>query len=182
MGDFHSFLMSKAMPALRHVPGASLGASALRPARVLLVDDSRGDLILAKRCLLGPSGLGCELTTAQSSSEGLDILLRASAAGTPIDLVLLDINMPRADGFVMLDHIRGHASLHKTPVIMCTGSNHDIDRRHARMLGAVGYIVKPASLEGIRDILELLPLFDISEDAPGLRLMTVAPDRWALDA
>jgi two-component system chemotaxis response regulator CheY len=37
-------------------------------------------------------------------------------------------------------------------------------------LGAVGYVVKPPSLEKLRDILEVLPLLDIQEDGQGLRL------------
>lgn len=178
MGDDLSYSVRQAMPSFHPAAGFARRASPLRPARVLLVDDSRGDLLLGKRCLLGRSGLGCELVTAQSSDEALDIMLRSHARAQPIDLVLLDINMPQHDGFVLLDHIRGHVSLRRTPAIMCTGSTHDLDRSHARLLGAVGYIVKPASLEGIRGVLESLPLFDVAEDEDGLRLMTVAPDYW----
>lgn len=114
--------------------------------------------------------------TAQSSAAGLDIMLRAVADGRPVDLVILDINMPGDDGFVMLDHIRGYTCLRKTPAIMCTGSAAAFDRHQALLRGAVGYIVKPASLDGIRDILERLPLFDVMEAPDGLRLLTVSPD------
>lgn len=148
-------------------------ASCTRLARVLLVDDARNDILLAKRFLFGSRGMGCDLFTAMSAHEAMDIMVAQAACGAPIDLVLLDINMPGESGFQLLDLIRGEPRLSRVPVVMCTGSSHDIDRHQAMHLGAVGYIVKPPSLEKLRDILEVLPLLDIQEDGEGLRLSAV---------
>ncbi len=145
-------------------------ATCLRQARVLLVDDARNDILLAKRFLFGTRALGCDLFTAMSAHEAIEILERQSERGEAIDLVLLDINMPGESGFQLLDLIRAQPKLNRVPVVMCTGSSHDVDRHQAMHLGAVGYIVKPPSLEKLRDILEVLPLLDIQEDGQGLRL------------
>ena len=147
-----------------------------RRARVLLVDDSRHDIILAKYFLLGSGGVDCELSTAQSSAAAMDTLRQAVDAGKAIDLVLLDINMPGDDGFALLDRIRTDPQLRRTPVIMCTGSGLDIDRSQARYLGAVGYMQKPPSPEKFRDILERLPVLDVLEGDSGVKLTAIAQD------
>ncbi len=148
-------------------------ASCLRQARVLLVDDARNDILLAKRYLFGSRGMGCDLHTAMSSHEAMDVMVAQLERGEPIDLVLIDINMPGESGFQLLDMIRAQPRLGRVPVVMCTGSSHDVDRHQAMHLGAVGYVVKPPSLEKLRDILEVLPLLDIQEDGEGLRLSAI---------
>ena len=158
---------------------AAWDAPSLRRARVLLVDDSKHDIILAKHFLLGSGGIDCELLTAQSSQDALDVLLKARAAGHPIDLILLDISMPGDGGFVCLTRIRDHPGLRQTPVVMCTGSGLDVDRRQARHLGIVGYIVKPPSPRTLREIVECLPMFEVEDDDHGMRLMTAVADRPA---
>jgi len=146
---------------------------ALRPARVLLVDDSKGDIMLAQHYLVGSAGVGCELHIARSSREAMNALLAAEAAQTKIDLILLDINMPGDDGFVLLEGIRRHPRLRATPVVMCTGSAHEADRVQSRLLGAVGYIQKPPSLDRLRKILDLLPTLDLSEEMGATRLLSI---------
>jgi two-component system chemotaxis response regulator CheY len=149
----------------------------LRLARVLLVDDSRHDIILAKHFLLGSGGIDCEMMSALSSQEAMDILLAAQAGGHPVDLILLDISMPGDGGFVCLRRIRDHPGLRSTPVVMCTGSGLDIDRSNARRLGIVGYMIKPPSPGTLRGIVEALPMFEIEDGDQGVRLMTVVADR-----
>lgn len=149
---------------------------ALRRARVLLVDDSRHDVLLAKRYLVDSGGLDCDLVCALSAQEAMDILLTAQTEGWPIDLILLDISMPGDSGFTLLTRIRDHPVLRRIQVIMCTGSSLDLDRHRARHLGIVGYMVKPPSPEKLLDIVQALPLFDIEEDGGGARLMTVLSD------
>ncbi len=154
-----------------------LAVPPLRRARVLVVDDSKHDIILAKHFLLGSGGLDCDLMTAQSTGEALDVLLKAQAAAKPVDLILMDISMPGDGGFECLRRIRDHPGLRSTPVIMCTGSSLDVDRSHARHLSIIGYMVKPPSPRILRDIVECVPTFEIEDDGTGVRLMTVTADR-----
>jgi two-component system chemotaxis response regulator CheY len=177
MGDCVLFSSGEDSNATRPSHQTWLDAPPLRRARVLLVDDSKHDIILAKHFLLGPGGLDCDLMTAQSTAEALDVLLKAQAGGRPVDLILLDISMPGDGGFVCLRRIRDHPALRGTPVVMCTGSALDIDRSRARHLGIVGYMVKPPSPGTLRDIVECLPFFEVEDEGAGIRLMTVIADR-----
>jgi two-component system chemotaxis response regulator CheY len=149
---------------------------ALRRARVLLVDDSRHDILLAKHYLVDSGALDFDLVSARSAQEAMEALLTAQAEGRPIDLILLDISMPGDSGFTLLTRIRDHPRLRRIQVVMCTGSSLDLDRRQARHLGIVGYMVKPPSPEKLLDIVQALPLFDVEEDGGGARLMTVLSD------
>ncbi len=155
---------------------------AQRRARVLLVDDSRHDIILAKYFLLGAGGVDCDLGTAQSCGEAMAALSQAADAGRPIDLVLLDINMPGDSGFALMDRIRADPRLRHTPVIMCTSSGLDLDRSQARHRGAVGYMQKPPSPEKFRHILEHLPVLNLYEEEAGMRLTAIAADPAPLSA
>ncbi len=168
-----NFATSEPRPADAGCNALAANWVALRPARVLLVDDSRSDILLAQHYLVGAVGVGCELSTARSSGEAMDTLLEAEAAGRKIDLILLDINMPGDDGFILLAHIRNHPRLRATPVVMCTGSADEADRIQARLLGAVGYILKPPSLERLRKILDLLPTLDLCDDMGATRLLSI---------
>lgn len=168
---FSSFLPNGGKRPITYQPDPrNITESMAVPARVLLVDDARGDIILAQRRLLGAGGMGCDLSIATSAPEAMETLITAASLRRPIDLVLLDISLPGENGFALLDRIRAHPRLTRTPVIMCTGSDHEADRHHARLLGIVGYMVKPASLEQLKSLAELLPRLDVVEDALGLRL------------
>lgn len=60
-------------------------------------------------------------------------------------LILLDINMPRSDGFETLETIRSHPDYKETPVIMLSASNDESDMLESFDRGSDGYIVKPFS-------------------------------------
>lgn len=142
-----------------------------RPARVLLVDDMRGDIVMARRWLGRPMGLDCEVMTAATVGEALERLYAVATAGGETDLVLLDIGLPGDSGFSLLEKIRADPALRRIPVVMCTGSAHDVDRRYARLMGVVGYVVKPVALEALRAIVEQLPMLTVVESAAGLKLL-----------
>lgn len=58
------------------------------------------------------------------------------------DLVILDIILPRLDGFVYLRRLRDHKTLHLTPVIILSNLGQDEDVKQGKELGAVDYMVK----------------------------------------
>ena len=146
-----------------------------RPARVLLVDDGRGDVLLTRRWLGDPKGnakgIDCELMTAATVGEALERLHAVAAAGGETDLVLLDINLGGDSGFSLLEKIRADPVFRRIPVVMCTGSAHEVDRRYARLLGVVGYMLKPLGPEALRTVIEHLPRLSVVEGANGLKLM-----------
>ena len=59
------------------------------------------------------------------------------------DIVILDVNMPRLDGFGVLEGAKARGQLRTTPVLMLTARNARADVERARTLGASDYMVKP---------------------------------------
>jgi CheY-like chemotaxis protein len=113
-----------------------------RRLQILLVDDSEADVYLFQEAIRALRVLH-ELQVARDGEEALS-LLKNVELGEPLPvLVVLDINMPRLDGFEVLRAIRANSVLRILPVIMFTSSS---DERHvlrAYELGANAYVSKP---------------------------------------
>lgn len=86
-----------------------------------------------------------------------DELLGALKSGTP-DLVILDLNLPGADGFELCRRIRATPGLERTPVLFLTGSHEYADYRRNMRAGGNGYITKPVGrrqlLSAVEELLE----------------------------
>lgn len=117
--------------------------------KVLVVDDH--SLIReALRNVLAEIDRGCELLESADSAGAL----RIAAAQPDIDLVLLDLNLPDADGFATLEELRRRRPA--TAVVMLSAQNdHQLVTRSIA-LGAVGYIPKSTSHEVMVSALRLV--------------------------
>jgi DNA-binding response OmpR family regulator len=106
-----------------------------RPPCILIVDDERQNRDLLE-VMLAPEGF--RLLTAASGEEALAIVAREQP-----DLVLLDVLMPRMDGYEVAASIKGNLATRNIPVIMVTG----MDDHDAKMLvqgaGAEDFLAKP---------------------------------------
>ena len=102
---------------------------------VLVVDDSLTVRRVSQRML---ERCGYAVVLARDGMEALEKLQTISP-----DVVLLDIEMPRMDGFELLRKIRQEPHTHKLPVVMITSRSAEKHREHAFRLGATDYLGKP---------------------------------------
>ena len=107
---------------------------------VFVADDDPDDRFIAADAIrrIAPE---VEIRFAEDGEKLLHALLDESDA-LP-DVVLLDINMPRMDGWEALEQIRDSRRTKALPVVILTTSSMEEDRARAHALGADGYEVKP---------------------------------------
>lgn len=110
------------------------GKKSLKMAKVLVVEDDQF-LTSAYRVKLAKAGF--EIIVAADGEEALSVL----AKDIP-DVILLDLVLPKKDGFEVLKEIRANEKLKSIPVLIASnlGQKEDIDR--GKSLGATDYIVK----------------------------------------
>ena len=105
--------------------------------RVLLADDDPSLLRLISTTL---GSEDFDLLYALDGQEALDVARRERP-----DLILLDINMPRVDGFEVCQALKGDPETAGVKVVMLTARGSDADRARGRECGADDYFVKPFS-------------------------------------
>ena len=103
--------------------------------KILLVDDSGTTLMMEKMILnKGPY----DLLTAKDGEEGVAIALQENP-----DLILLDIVMPKMDGFEACRRLRAEDATKETPIIMVTTRGEVENVEHGYELGCTDYVTKP---------------------------------------
>lgn len=110
---------------------------------VLLVDDNEASLTLARSALheTAPD------TRVEFARDGEAALARLRDAASPLpDLVVLDLLLPRLDGWGVLFAMRQDPRLAHVPVIILTTSASTLDGRTAALMGAHAFHTKPATL------------------------------------
>ena len=124
---------------------------------ILVAEDDTADAFFLKRAF-AKVGVPTALHFVHDGQEVLEYLLGdgqfANRPTHPVpDLLLLDLKMPRMDGFQVLDWVRQQPRLKRLPVIIFSSSAQDQDINRAYDLGANSYLVKPHSTE---DLLALI--------------------------
>lgn len=143
-------------------------------ATVLVVDDNQAAIELARIMLVQQAHLRCNILSAQSGDEALSVMHQQAAQGDKVDIVLLDINMPRMDGFEVLERVAADHDLPRPAVVMCTTSCYDKDIERAHALGAAGYLEKPPCLETLKPLIGEMDGLCLQEDTSGATLLRVA--------
>lgn len=144
-------------------------------AEVLLVEDNPADIVLLKILFMELQDLHFRLHVVHNGEEALIWLKEKTLhPNNGPDLILLDINMPRMDGFALLQALSADEKLRRIPVSMLSTSNEDSDMCKAREYGAKGYMVKPATLEQFDSLLEAIPDLRLVREEGALYLKKAA--------
>ena len=131
-----------------------------RPAEVLLIDDHRGDVVLAAHAFK-KAKVSTHLTTAATGEMALTILTEAvdhSGKRLP-DLILLDLGLPKMGGMDVLTHIKSDPRLKHIPVVVMSnsGAGHNILKSY--QLHANAYVIKPVDLGSFLKAINLIEEF-----------------------
>jgi PAS domain S-box-containing protein len=126
-------------------PAAADAPRAMLPRRILVVDDNV-DAANGLAMILALEGHDTE--TAHDGEEAIE-----KAAARPPDVILLDIGMPKLNGYDTCRRIRGHPWGKNIMLVALTGWGQEEDRRRSHDAGFDGHIVKPVDSETLRKIL-----------------------------
>jgi two-component system, chemotaxis family, response regulator Rcp1 len=115
---------------------------------ILLVEDNPGDVRLTRESLYDAK-VNNNLIVARDGMEAMDCLRREGkyAQAARPDLILLDLNLPRMNGFEVLDAIKEDPDLKRIPVVVLTTSQAEQDIIQSYNLYANAYVTKPVDLE-----------------------------------
>ncbi|HLF46079.1 MAG TPA: response regulator [Chitinophagaceae bacterium] len=130
---------------------------------ILLVEDNEGDIVLAKEALQDARIIN-QVSVSRDGDEALDFLfskINDRNKETP-DLVLLDINMPRVNGFEVLTAMKNDERLKSIPVVMLTTSSSEKDIKFAYEHHANCYITKPVDMEKFIEVVQKVEDFWLS--------------------
>lgn len=116
---------------------------------ILIADDEPGVRLLVSR-MLAEEYIVLE---AADGEEALDIAERQHPA-----LILMDLMMPKIDGYTACLRIKTDQATKEIPVVMLTGIGHELNKSFAEEMGAAGYITKPFTREAlVEQMRRLLP-------------------------
>lgn len=127
------------------------------PRRLLYVEDDDGAYFLFE-IALRQADSDIQLFRASDGEEAL-AFLRQSESGEDAprpDLILLDLNLPKRDGFEVLRNLKTTESWRSIPVIVFTTSSRDSDRDNSLALGAQQYVIKPPTLNALMEAVKAL--------------------------
>jgi two-component system response regulator len=121
--------------------------------RILIVDDNPGDIELV-RIACEMAGLPVVIDSVADGIEAMRRLGTADTDGTLPAMVLLDLNMPRANGFEVLAFLRARHLVEQVPVVVLSTSRQPEDHKRCLALGAKAMHSKPESIQDLRRLVE----------------------------
>ena len=115
---------------------------------ILIVEDEPKNMTLT-RDILKISGY--ETIEAVDGRQGVE-----KAKSAKPNLILMDIMMPKLDGYAACREIKADPATKNIPVIMLTAVGYDLNKKLAKQMGADGYVTKPFSRQQLVDAISLL--------------------------
>ena len=126
---------------------------------VLLIEDDLHEAELAIRTLNGGRKHGYTVVHVSDGSAAVDYLSNGAVSTGKLRLVLLDLKLPKLDGFAILEKIRLKPQWSRIPVVIFSSSRVESDIRKCYELGANAYVVKPIKYDDYRTAIKKIARF-----------------------
>lgn len=117
--------------------------------KILAVDDSS-----TIRDLVSQTLYDCGFNDFDTAIDGIDALEKIEAEEENYDFFIVDINMPRMDGFELISNIRNKFDYMSTPIMVLTTERSQEMKQKGREVGATSWIVKPFEKTKFKDGIE----------------------------
>ena len=130
------------------------------PINILLAEDNEDDVLMIQEAF-NEANLANIIDVVSDGEQALRYLRRQppyETARLP-GLVLLDINMPRKDGFEVLEEVKTDPRLRHLPVIMLTTSHREEDVVRSYSRGACSYVTKPIDFKQFQNVVKQFGLY-----------------------
>src|ERR1041385_9060587 len=132
-------------------------------AVILVVEDQEDDIFLIRKAFR-KAGVPNPLHVVRDGQEAIEYLsgegAYANRAEHPLpDLVLLDLKLPRVDGFQVLQWLRQQSGISEIPVVVLTSSDQTWEINTAYSLGANSFLVKPGDFEDYKTVAGILQAY-----------------------
>lgn len=118
--------------------------------RILIADDDDDDVFFFRQAI-SEMNVACHVESFQNGSLLLDHL---SSSKTLPSLIILDLNMPRMNGFEVLEKLKEDERLKPIPAYILTTSQNESDIKKCTELGSDGFYTKPLEYSGYTTIIE----------------------------
>lgn len=127
------------------------------PVHILLVEDDPDDVVFMQRAF-SKVWINYQLHVVRNGEEALAFVRNGAGYedAEPPDLVLLDLNMPRMNGFEVLRVLKSDDTLKHIPVVVLTTSGDEESMMKSYKLHANSFITKPVTSEGLNRIVGLV--------------------------
>jgi len=134
--------------------------SSRRAIEILLIEDNVGDARLTQE-VFQECNVRNNIRVARDGKQAMACLHREGpyAAMARPDLILLDLNLPKKDGFAVLAEIKNDPDLRRIPVLVLTSSSAELDIRKSYDLHANCYLIKPGGLDEFVELVRSIESF-----------------------
>lgn len=129
--------------------------------KILLVEDNPDDVELTLRAFR-KHNLANEIIVARDGEEALAVLFERDKEGAEhraVDMVLLDLKLPKVDGLEVLRQVKSNLETQTIPVVVLTSSKEENDLAESYRLGVNSYIRKPVDFLKFTEVVMQLGLY-----------------------
>ena len=125
---------------------------------ILLVEDNEDDIVLTRRALTR-NNIRNPLIVARDGAEALELLLGENGSSIKPAVVLLDLHLPKVDGFSVLKQLRADERTKLTPIVVLTSSREEQDVIAGYELHANSYIRKPVDFDQFTEAVRQIGMY-----------------------